>query len=110
MFVSSDAIDAALNETVEHRRGLRVVAGGVLAEPLEGRPPGTPYVLLEARTLRDAESGEACFDDIAGRSPLAWEHGWRGPPAAHAAAGWLLALELFADADQIGRLHDDATP
>lgn len=95
---------ARLNARVEHRRGIQVVAGATLTETLEGRPPGTPYVLLEVRTLRDAAVAEGCFGEISGRSELAWENGWRDAPARDAAGGWLLALELFVDADGF---HDD---
>jgi hypothetical protein len=107
--LSVDEILARLNAHVEHRRGVRVVAGGVLDEMLEGSPAGTPFVLLEVRTLHDAAIAEGCFDAVAGRSGLAWEHGWSEPPAPHAAQGWLLALQLFVDADRFGLLDDAIT-
>ncbi|HEV7805368.1 MAG TPA: hypothetical protein VGO80_06105 [Solirubrobacteraceae bacterium] len=110
MPLSVEEILTRLNAHVEHRRGIRVVAGGVLNEMLEGRPAGTPFVVLEVRTLHDAAVAEASFGEISGRSELAWEHGWGEPPAPHAAAGWLLALKLFVDADRFGALDDDATP
>ena len=108
MPLSVDEILARLNAHVEHHRGIRVVAGGVLDDLLEGRPAGTPFVLLEVRTLHDAAVAEGCFDEVSGRSGLAWEHGWSEPPASHTAQGWLLALKMFVDADRFGLL-DDAT-
>jgi hypothetical protein len=110
MSVTDDDLVARLNEQVVHRPGIRVLAGEALEETLEGQLPGTPYVLLEVRTLHDAAVAEASFGEISGRSELAWEHGWGEPPAPHAAAGWLLALKLFVDADRFGALDDDATP
>ena len=40
MSVTDEDLVARLNERVSHRRGIRVRAGGVLDETLEGRPPG----------------------------------------------------------------------
>ena len=98
MSVTDEDLVARLNERVSHRRGIRVRAGGVLDETLEGRPPGTAYVLLEVRTVRDSEIAEALFSHLGGRSSLAWAHGWRSLPAEDRAAGWILAIELFVDA------------
>lgn len=94
----TDEVVARLNERVSHRRGIRVRAGGVLDEMLEGRPAGTAYVLLEVRTVRDSEIAEALFSPLGGRSSLAWAHDWRTLPAQDRAAGWILAVELFVDA------------
>lgn len=108
MAVTNDALIASLNRQVAHYDGIRVRRGGVLGEMLEGRPPGTPYVLVEVETLLDAEDAASRFESIAGRSDLAWEQGWRSPPAEDEAQGWLLALEMFVDVDVLLPASDEA--
>lgn len=96
--MTNDALIARLNKQVGHHDGIRVRRGGILDAMLEGRPPGTTYVLVEVATMLDAEDARSCFEEFAGRSDLAWEQGWRSPPAQDEAQGWLLALEMFVDA------------
>jgi hypothetical protein len=56
--------------------GLQITASGTLGHAAQGQMPGTPYVVITARTAADRDHAGQLLASRLGTTDLAWAHGW----------------------------------
>jgi hypothetical protein len=55
---------------------LQITARGKLGHAAQGQMPGTPYVVITARTAADRDRARQLLASRLGTTDLAWVHGW----------------------------------
>lgn len=82
-------------------RGVGVGLSGVLSEPRDGHPAGTPYVVIQAACVDDAIFAEEWLGDVARVPVPSWHGTWE---VCAPTSEFLLQRPIYPNADELREL------